>query len=97
MSDQEQLDFPLDEVVKQANELFANDRDAILFQKFSCENCGRRQTMETPNKFFARGQCEECGHITDLRVKGCNYMVVLPGTPEGRDAVQDILKKDKDK
>jgi len=51
-----------------------------VHQKFTCENCGSRQTMADHNVFYAQGRCEECNHVTDLRLRGCNY--VLIGTSE---------------
>src|SRR5207342_1280706 len=39
-------------------------------QKWSCAHCGSRQTMAQPDQFFASGQCEECGHVTDLKHRG---------------------------
>jgi hypothetical protein len=47
-------------------------------QKFSCAHCGSRQTMAQHDQFFASGQCEECGHVTDLKHRGCNYLLVGP-------------------
>jgi hypothetical protein len=59
-------------------------KGCTVFQKFSCEKCGSRQTMENPNAFHTKGRCEECGHVSDLIENGCNYIlfgggdVVLP-------------------
>ena len=39
--------------------------------------CGTKQIMETPNVFYTRGRCEECGAEADIRADGCNYMVIL--------------------
>jgi hypothetical protein len=50
---------------------------AMVYQKFTCDNCGTRQTIETPNKLFTKGQCEECKHITDIQAKGCNYTIIF--------------------
>ena len=34
----------------------------ICYVKFTCLNCGSRQTAETPNTFHTEGYtCEECG------------------------------------
>lgn len=49
---------------------------ATIHQKFTCLACGSRQTMAEANKFFTRGKCEECGHITNIEAQGCNYLVM---------------------
>ena len=45
-----------------------------VFQKFSCEKCGQRNTSTESNSFPAVGKCE-CGHETDLQKRGCNYVI----------------------
>jgi hypothetical protein len=47
-------------------------------QKWTCIHCDTRQTMAERDQFYATGQCEECGHITDLRDRGCNYLLIGP-------------------
>ncbi|HET7110244.1 MAG TPA: hypothetical protein VFI41_05195 [Gemmatimonadales bacterium] len=58
-----------------------------VYQKWTCEACGERVTASNPNAFTTMGKHDECpvddGHITDLRVKGCNYMAVRVSQPEG--------------
>jgi len=41
-------------------------RNGTFWGKFTCANCGSRQTFEEKNKLFTQGICEECGHTTDL-------------------------------
>jgi hypothetical protein len=48
-----------------------------VWQKWSCDHCGARQTMDVPNKFFTRGLCEACGGETDILQRGCNYLLVM--------------------
>ena len=48
-----------------------------IHQKFTCEHCGARQTIEEKNKFFTKGLCEECRKITDIVKRGCNYLVII--------------------
>jgi hypothetical protein len=66
-------DYPFDEVVKVADKIIA--RGWTLYQKFTCAGCGERCTMEEPNSFYTSGNCE-CGHVTDIRERGCNYMAI---------------------
>ena len=47
-----------------------------IFQKFTCQGCGARITIDIPNSFFAIGHCQECGHFSDLLIHGCNYLAV---------------------
>jgi rRNA maturation protein Nop10 len=71
------MDHPFDETAKSAKEWC--DRGQVIYQKFSCEQCGVRQTISVPNRFYTHGTCEECGFTTDIRKKGCNFMLVLGG------------------
>jgi hypothetical protein len=71
---EQQKDFPFYEVVKNAQEQML--RGFLVFQKFTCQGCGTRQTMETPNTFYMEGTCEECHHITNIVKAGCNFLLV---------------------
>jgi hypothetical protein len=66
-------DHPFYEVAAAAKKWI--DAGQTIHQKFTCENCGVRQTMEIPNVFYTSGKCEECGHVTDLKLRGCNYLL----------------------
>lgn len=46
-----------------------------FWQKFTCEQCWARIKVETPNKLFEIGHCQECGAYTDLKKTGCNYLL----------------------
>jgi hypothetical protein len=48
-----------------------------IFQQFNCAACGAKQTMPDPNVLYTAGKCEECGAITNLKERGCNYAVHL--------------------
>jgi DNA-directed RNA polymerase subunit RPC12/RpoP len=65
-------DLPWDDLLAQAQDTI--NSGATVYQKFTCGSCGARQTIESPNKFYTEGQCEECGHITDLKQKGGGFM-----------------------
>lgn len=75
--DMSKNNFPFYDAVQKAAEWL--QKGATFHQKFTCENCGSRQTMSTPNKMYTTGQCEECGHVTDITKWGCNFMLVLGG------------------
>jgi hypothetical protein len=66
--------FPFYEVAKEAEERIAQGWD--VHQKFTCVKCNSRQTIEKPNVFYKKGTCEECRHVTDIELNGCNYMVI---------------------
>lgn len=70
-------DFPLQEVCDQLNRYAKQYPNLQFFQKFSCEHCGSRQTMAEANKLYASGVCEECGKSTDIKARGCNYMLII--------------------
>lgn len=74
-------DIPWDDLLEQANAAIAGG--ATVYQKFTCAGCGARQTIESANVFHRAGQCEECGHITDLVRAGGGMMVhfVIGGEP----------------
>jgi hypothetical protein len=65
---------PIHECLEQVMPYIKSGR-ASFFQKFTCDKCRKRMTMDVPNKFFTLGTCE-CGHVTDLRLRGCNYLLV---------------------
>jgi hypothetical protein len=67
-------DYPISECLSAAQPLW--EAGAITYQKFTCTNCGSRQTISTPNRFFDSGSCEECHHITNILSTGCNYLLV---------------------
>lgn len=66
---------PIEECARGIAEVLRKRPGAACYQKWTCENCGDRVTGNTPNKLFTHGHHEECGHTTDLRKTGCNYMV----------------------
>jgi DNA-directed RNA polymerase subunit RPC12/RpoP len=51
-------------------------KKAHFYQKWSCAKCWARNTMDEPDVFFSIGRCEHCGHFTDLKVTGCNYLLI---------------------
>lgn len=81
------IDFPLEDVARQCGEHQRLGR--MFWQKFSCEKCGERNTIEVPNQLYAQGTCSDCGHTTDLRVTGCNFLLafqVVRPVPEPTNA-----------
>lgn len=77
MTDRDYHDLPFDVITQQAEKL-AN-KGALCFQKFTCEACGNRLMIEEPNKFYTTGSCDRCGHNTNIKKRGCGYMIVLGG------------------
>lgn len=65
--------FPFNEVVKTVPTLIADGMD--VYQEFTCDGCGIQQTMSQANTFYAEGKCEKCGHVTDIRARGCSYQI----------------------
>ena len=68
-------DYPLDEIGKTVDDVIA--KGGTCYQKFTCENCGSRQTIDVPNTFYTSGQCEECKHVTDIKKRGCNFIATF--------------------
>lgn len=65
---------PFEEVVARADRLVA--AGATVYFKFTCSNCGSRQTFDKPNSIYVEGICEECKATTDLRKDGCGFLLV---------------------
>jgi hypothetical protein len=63
---------PFDECLKGAKVIM--DKGHNIHQQFTCAKCKAKQTMDVPNVFYKTGRCEECGHITNIKEDGCNYM-----------------------
>jgi hypothetical protein len=78
-------DHPLHECARTAAPLI--ESGATVHQKFTCENCGSRQTVAEANQFFTSGKCEECNHITNIVETGCNYIVIF-GEPKPIGGIQ---------
>lgn len=78
-------DYPIEECAKQAEKIAA--KGGKVYQKFTCDSCGSRLTIDTPDVFHTSGSCDRCGYVTDLSVKGCNYLVSAPGS-----SMLEILK-----
>lgn len=66
-------DYPFEEIAE-AMQKHA-DKGAFCFQKWTCASCGSRQTMDEANVLYTHGLCEECKATTDIRERGCNYML----------------------
>lgn len=64
---------PWNEVVVSARQKMEEGYN--VHQQFNCQHCGAKQTMETPNVFYERGICEQCGKETNIVKRGCNYML----------------------
>jgi hypothetical protein len=62
-------------------------KGCTFYQKFTCSNCGSRQTMEKKNLLYTSGKCEECGSITII--ERCGYMV--DGPPDV--IIDDLLER----
>jgi len=67
-------DYPFADVYKTADDMIR--KGWTVYQKFTCEQCKTRQTIDVPNTFYTEGSCEECKHITDLRKAGCNLLIM---------------------
>lgn len=72
---EEYKDYPIQDCIDAVREKMESGRWHV-HQKFTCQHCGSRQTMPTPNKFYATGLCEECDSVTNIEERGCNYMLI---------------------
>lgn len=69
-------DFPLLEIFETADKAVKDG--GFVLQKWTCEKCGTRKMSDRLNQMAPRCRCMDCGHITDLTVKGCNYSLFKP-------------------
>lgn len=72
-------DYPLQECATLAEAYIM--AGASVFQKWTCQHCGARQSMEQENQFFRSGRCEECNEYTVI--KACSYAVIMPVRRKG--------------
>jgi hypothetical protein len=78
-------DYPIYECAKVAGELIA--RGVHVRQKFTCSNCGSRQTIEEQDVFYTSARCEDCTYVTDIQKQGCNYLAIASSF----DSVQALM------
>lgn len=94
-------DFPFESICKEAETLIRKQPSIKLYQKFTCDGCGNRLTMDKPNVFFETGTCDNCPTVTDIKAKGCNYLAhMVLGIDQGevqpfgsQAEAQEALKK----
>ena len=48
-----------------------------VYQKFTCQACGNRLTMDVPNTFYTSGTCDKCGEVTDIEKQGHNFLLIM--------------------
>jgi hypothetical protein len=68
-------DHPLMEVAKSVEATLAKNPRAAVFQKFTCQACGARQTMPDANVLYLSGLCDECQEETPIERNGCNFIL----------------------
>ena len=71
------VDHPYYAALRRAEELMLAGN--VVFQRWTCDHCGQRQTVSSPNAFYLTGWCERCQKSTDIRARGCNYMLLYRG------------------
>jgi hypothetical protein len=74
MKKQKYKDYPFAECAAVADQQIKDG--ATIYQKWTCDGCGRRVTANNPNFFTVKGHCEHCDTITDVAAKGCNYSLM---------------------
>lgn len=41
-----------------------------VHQKWDCQFCKSRETMDLANRFFTKGVCQQCGKTSEIKVSG---------------------------
>jgi hypothetical protein len=67
-------DYPFEQVCASVDELAAEGHRC--YQKFTCGKCGERLGMDRPNVMYTSGSCDKCGYVTNIKERGCNYMLI---------------------
>lgn len=68
-----QGDLPLDDLVALAEKTIkdAGGKDnCIIYFKFTCAYCGARIQFSEPYTCYRKGECADCGKVTDVEVGG---------------------------
>lgn len=76
------MDKPVEEIARQADVQI--QLGFTIWQKWTCQHCGSRQTMAEPNLLFRSGNCQECGKTSTIEV--CGFMLA------GGDLVDEVAK-----
>jgi hypothetical protein len=75
-----ELDHPYEKVAEDAYQqrivADALGIPIIVYFKWTCEKCRTRNTFDVPNKLFMEGICGDCGHVTNIRRRGCGYLII---------------------
>jgi len=50
----------------------------MVFQKCTCAGCSEPLEALEPNKFEPMMKCPVCHMVTDCRIVGANYLVMMP-------------------
>lgn len=72
------MDIPVQQLVEQAELAISKMPGSNVFFKWTCRNCGSRQTFEEPNKLYTSGICEECKHETKIIAGGFLLVTRIP-------------------
>jgi hypothetical protein len=75
----DEVDHPFYEVVWSVARM--NAAGGTCYQKFTCDGCGNRLTMDVPNKMYTEGACDNCDTITNIEKKGCNFLLIMGMVP----------------
>lgn len=86
-------DYPFAEVLARCKEL--TEEGHTIYQKWTCDVCGDRVTANTPNALTEVGHHEDCCGLTNIKSKGCNYMLVMRNVTL-EQAADVIMRKIKD-
>ena len=57
-------DVPVDQLIEMMTDVLKLNPASLCFVRFTCPNCGSRQTSDKPNEFCVGGySCEGCKKI----------------------------------
>ena len=79
-------DKPIEEIARLADEQI--QKGFTIWQKWTCPNCGSRQTMSEPNLLYRSGRCHECEQINIITE--CGFMLA---NASGAEIVQASLEQ----
>ena len=66
-------DLPREELMAHAQATLEKCPGSKVYFKFTCEDCGERVMFKEPNILYENGECNKCGHVTEVSAGG--YML----------------------
>jgi len=75
------MDLPRKTLIRRADEVLVLLGDiAEVHFKFTCEKCGKRNTLSEPDTLNESGECSRCGHVSKITKGGFMLQMTVGDT-----------------